>query len=398
MIDELGLVSEDDEAGFEKSYGGSEHEGQVYFWPKRGPDSVGAAEKAEDWQVLSPLRTTQVGTDAVNRLLQSRFRAKVLRWTTQFNRRIPKPLGPHRIVWGDKVINVQNSDRRKCWPEVPNAYVANGEIGVATGFYKTQSRPSVFEQLEVELASQPGTAFTYKSWEFGPESSPPLELAYALTVHKTQGSEFGKTVLVIPNPCRILTRELLYTALTRQQERLVLLVQGDLAALQAYTSDGASEIKRRMTNLFQLSTPAEVTVGRRKIFLDDRLIYRTDRGELVQSKSEWIIADKLNAAGLRYLYEKPIVLDATERWPDFTIPDDDRGITWYWEHLGRMDLAGYRNRWAKKLAGYANAGIVSHHEFKPGVSTGILVTTIEDGTRGDLSDQIANTLKLIAGE
>lgn len=98
------------------------------------------------------------------------------------------------------------------------------------------------------------------------------------------------------------------------------------------------------------------------------------------------------------VYEKPIVLDATERWPDFTIPDDDRGITWYWEHLGRMDLAGYRARWAKKLAGYARAGIVPHHEFIQGGSKGILVTTIEDGTRGDLSDQIASTLELITGE
>jgi hypothetical protein len=398
LTEELDLKSVDDEAGFEKSYGGSEYDGHVYFWPKRGVDSTGAAEKAEDWQILSPLRTTQVGTDAVNRLLQSRFRFTALRGTTQSSRRIPKPLGPHRLLWGDKVINVQNSDRRKCWPEVPNAYVANGEIGVATGFYKTQGRPSVFEQLEVELASQPGTAFTYKPWEFSAESSPPLELAYALTVHKTQGSEFVKTFLVIPNPCRILTRELLYTALTRQQERLVLLVQGDLTALQEYVTDGASEIKRRMTNLFDLSTPVEVTVGRRKIFFDDRLIYRTDRGELVQSKSEWIIADKLNAAGLRYLYEKPIVLDSTERLPDFTISDDDQGITWYWEHLGRMDLSSYRARWAKKLAGYVNAGIVPYDQFKPGESKGVLVTTIEDGTRGDLSEQIAVTLKLIIGE
>jgi hypothetical protein len=113
----------------------------------------------------------------------------------------------------------------------------------------------------------------------------------------------------------------------------------------------------------------------------------------VQSKSKWIIADKLNAAGLRYLYEQPIMLDSTERWPDFTIPDDDRGVTWYWEHLGRIDLAGYRTRWAKKLAGYANARIAQHHQFKPGESKGILVTTIEDGTRGDLSEQIAITLK-----
>ena len=62
------------------------------------------------------------------------------------------------------------------------------------------------------MASQPGFSYKYKPWEFdSQESTPPLELAYALTVHKTQGSEFGKTFVVIPNPCRNLTREMLYT-------------------------------------------------------------------------------------------------------------------------------------------------------------------------------------------
>ena len=60
-------------------------------------------------------------------------------------------------------------------------------------------------EVEVELASQPGFVYKYKPWEFdAQESSPPLELAYALTIHKTQGSEFGTTFLVIPNPCRVL--------------------------------------------------------------------------------------------------------------------------------------------------------------------------------------------------
>ena len=46
-------------------------------------------------------------------------------------------------------------------------------------------------------------------------------LAYALTVHKAQGSEFNTVILVLPNPCRLLSRELLYTALTRQRDRVV---------------------------------------------------------------------------------------------------------------------------------------------------------------------------------
>lgn len=78
----------------------------------------------------------------VNRGLQSRFRAGTLKWSAQsgYNRHIPRPLGPHRLIWGDKVINVKNSGRRKTWPEAENAYVANGEIGVATGFFKTKGK------------------------------------------------------------------------------------------------------------------------------------------------------------------------------------------------------------------------------------------------------------------
>ena len=54
-----------------------------------------------------------------------------------------------------------------------------------------------------------------------------LELAYAVTVHKAQGSEFGLCLLVLPRESRILSRELLYTALTRQRDRIVILHQGD---------------------------------------------------------------------------------------------------------------------------------------------------------------------------
>lgn len=399
LVEQLGLNSDDDELGFALSYGAAEHGGRAYFWPKKG-DGQGAAEKVEAWQVLSPLRSTPVGTDAVNRGLQSRFRAGTLKWSAAsgYNRHIPRPLGPHRLLWGDKVINVKNSGRRKTWPEAENAYVANGEIGVATGFFKTKGKKSVIELLEVEMASQPGRVFKYWPSEFGADASPPLELAFALTVHKTQGSEFGITFLVLPNPCRILSRELLYTALTRQQEKVVLLIQGELRELHPFTLDTASEIKRRMTNLFELSRPTEIVVGNRKVLLDERLIYKTDRGELVRSKSEWIIADKLNAAGISYLYEQPIMLDGTERWPDFTIHDDDSGVTWYWEHLGRMDLPKYRKKWDVKKEAFAKEGIVPYKDFKPGQSKGILVTTIEDGLRDDLSQQIGSTVRLIQGE
>jgi len=58
---------------------------------------------------------------------------------------------------------------------------------------------------------------------FVPARLPRHETCYAITVHKSQGSEFRHTVLILPEePCPVLSRELLYTALTRSRERFSL--------------------------------------------------------------------------------------------------------------------------------------------------------------------------------
>ena len=55
-----------------------------------------------------------------------------------------------------------------------------------------------------------------------PAALPAHEAAFALTVHKSQGSEFGRVLLVLPERGRVLTRELLYTGLTRCRSELTL--------------------------------------------------------------------------------------------------------------------------------------------------------------------------------
>lgn len=66
----------------------------------------------------------------------------------------------------------------------------------------------------------------------GPTRLPHVESAYAMTVHKAQGSQFDTAAVVLPDPSsRILTRELLYTAVTRAQRTLVL--AGSEAAIRA---------------------------------------------------------------------------------------------------------------------------------------------------------------------
>jgi hypothetical protein len=303
LVTELALASLSDEAGFEASIGATPFgtPPQMYFWAAREVHGEGgAASKSHDWQVLSPVRVGLAGTDALNLSIQGRFRTRVraMAESNHWLAKLPKPAGPQGLLWGDKVINVQNNGKRFTYPAQDKAYVANGDIGVIVGGYKTKTMKRRPRNIEVEFQSQPGVKFTYPGWEFrGDDGSPELELGYALTVHKTQGSQFGRTLLVIPSNCRPLSREMLYTALTRHQEHIVLLHEDEIGALQRYTHPSTSEIARRMTDLFSDPEPIEVATERGPVFLEQGLIHRTSRNELVRSKAELAIAEKLPRYG-----------------------------------------------------------------------------------------------------
>ena len=378
LVEALGLAGPDDELGFEESLGGARYRDIPWaFFRNRFGDNPGAATRAEDWQMLSPVRAGLVGVDALNRMLQTRFRTKAREFaeTEGWGRKVPRPVGRQMLLYGDKVINVINQRRRDVWPKpAGEAYVANGDIGMVVGQYKTKKFKGLPRKLEVEFAGQPGPKYGFSPGEFGDEGPNPLELAYCLTVHKTQGSEFGVTFVVLTNPCWLLSRELLYTALTRHQNQLVILHEGPLVEYRGYGGDNHSEIARRMTNLFADPLPCEVTVNAKQRFLEEGLIHRTERGDLVRSKSELVIADKLHARGIDYAYEQPLVLpDGRTRYPDFTIADHAQGVTFYWEHLGMLDEPGYRSRWEKKRAEYLKCGIGLHQDG--GGPEGTLVET-----------------------
>ena len=362
LMQALELMGPDDELGFEESLGGSRH-GDIpwaFFWHKFA-DNPGAAANAEAWQILSPLRAGLAGVDALNRMIQSRYRPKAreLAEAQGWSRRVPPPVGPQTLLYGDKVINVLNQRRRDVWPKPEGeAYIANGDIGIVVGQYKTKKFKGLPWKLEVEFAGQLGHKYGFHPGAFGDEGSNPLELAYSLTVHKTQGSEFGVTFVVLTNPCWLLSRELLYTALTRHKDRLVVLHQGALTDYRRFAGDQNSVIARRLTNLFVDPIPRAVPVGGQQKFLEEGLIHVTERGDLVRSKSEIVIADKLFARGIEYVYEQPLVLpNGRTRFPDFTVTDHARGLTFYWEHLGLLDDPGYRFRWERKRAEYLQAGI-----------------------------------------
>ena len=390
IVEELELDGPDDEAGFECSLGAEPYNDRgTFFWRGRTDG------KAEEWQIISPVRGADHGVEALNRVVQQKFRRT---WLSRANtpnarnRRIHLPLGRQGIIYGDKVINLRNDSTRKVFPE-RESYVANGDVGIVVRNYKTKRMNKLFPFLEVEFTSQPGHDYDFGVWEFSDNGSPPLELAYALTVHKTQGSEFRTTFVVLPNPCWPLSRELLYTALTRQKERVVILHQGDLRELRRYANEAYSDIARRLTNLFAPPKPILIDADGTQRFLDDRLIHRTTRGDLVRSKSEVIIANELLAQGIdRYEYEAPLVLSNGEtRYPDFTIVDDDTGECYYWEHLGLLHNPDYAKRWKRKLALYRKAKILPYEEG--GGDAGTLIVT-KDEPNGSVDSSII--AKLIA--
>src|SRR5262249_2472791 len=122
-------------------------------------------------------------------------------------------------------------------------------------------------------------------------------------------------------------------------------------------------------------------VGR--TFLEDKLIHRSARGDLVSSKSEVIIADLLYEAektlGIRYFFERMLVgADGTPRWPDFTI-EDRNGQTWAWEHCGMLDQPDYAARWNAKLDWYGRNKII---RWSPKSPNGRLIVTEDGPSRG----------------
>ena len=313
--------------------------------------------KIEGWQILSAYRNdAAIGTATINRYIHEKYRSQgAMKLTNCQIRGTRNLLGTDGIVYGDKVINVRN--QRKDGYNAVNrgmeeGYVANGEVGIVERIWEKPKARSNTHQIV--FSSQPGMNYNWPS-TVSDEGASDLELAYALTVHKAQGSEFGKAILVLGEPGRMLSKELLYTAITRQKDKLVILYNEGAYKLRDYSSVACSEVARRFTCLFEQPDIVEY----KKKYYEQALIHRTLKGELVRSKSEVIIANMLFEAGIDYEYEKELDLGEDGiRIPDFTIDDAESGICFYWEHCGMLGDAGYNKHWKQKKEVYAKHGIV----------------------------------------
>ena len=295
--------------------------------------------RSEDWQILSPTRIQHFGTDDLNRLIQSEYKGGLISKARRYRK--PPPFGQQEIVYTDKVIQVTNRST-KCWPRDKGLdYVANGEIGIVKNTRTTENST----YLDTVFSTQSDVSYRY----FRNQVENNLELAYALTVHKAQGSDFSVVFLIIPQKTQILSRELIYTGLTRFRSKLVLLLEKDIQPLLRLRNPDCSDTGRRNTRMFSLAIRPE---GAKRLF-PESLIHRTKNGVAVRSKSEVIVADILDSLGISYKYEEPLYSKSNPkdfRLPDFTVSFE--GDVYYWEHLGMLNLPSYREAWERKHEWY----------------------------------------------
>ena len=155
-------------------------------------------------QILSPMHKGVCGVQNLNKLLQARVNPP-----SPLKEEIRQP-GDIVLRLGDKVMQIRNNYEKD---------VYNGDIGQIVNITEKMVKVWYPER-------QDGEYVTYEEGE-----TEELQLAYAMSVHKSQGSEYSRVVLALmPGHYVMLQRNLLYTAVTRAREKVVLV--GTKAALQ----------------------------------------------------------------------------------------------------------------------------------------------------------------------
>ena len=180
---------------------------------KRLPAFLHTDFPARDIQVLSPTKKAGAGVYQLNAMLQAAL-------NPAGGRKPEIHYGDTAFRVGDKVMHVKNN-YQLAWKTddgTEGEGVFNGDVGFIT---KVDTQDRV---VTVRYDDERTVEYDYPQLE-------ELELAYALSVHKSQGSEFPCVVMpVVGGPPRLLTRNLFYTALTRARKLVVLVGREDAIA------------------------------------------------------------------------------------------------------------------------------------------------------------------------
>lgn len=264
--------------------------------------------------------------------------------------------------------------------------LANGSLGYIKG-----SREVYFKELnELEREYNADNTVLRQINEIKKKASENINelerdivLGYAITVHKSQGSDFEHVIFVLSESTRLLTRELFYTAITRLRVKLHILFKSDLKANLSDFLMGIlenSEIDKRRTLLY------EQNENLRKIY---PMTLKNGCTIFLRSKIEKIIARSLDNMNLEFQYEPTEFLLQYSIKPDFKVTIN--GQHYYIEHLGRMDNIAYRKRWSKKLEIYQNIGIfevliTTSEGIEPIEQEEVIKKLIDDAKNGNLDN------------
>ena len=164
-----------------------------------------------DIQVLTPMRKGGLGVETLNKILQQYLNPPA-------EEKIEIPHGDGFFRMGDKVMQIKNNYQLE-W-EIVSKYgiaidggqgVFNGDVGIIKDINET-AKTVVVEYDDLRRVTYPVTGLDE------------IELAYAITIHKSQGSEYPAVIMpLLTGPRMLLNRNLLYTGVTRAKNCVTIL-------------------------------------------------------------------------------------------------------------------------------------------------------------------------------
>lgn len=302
----------------------------------------------DNFQILSPYRGGYFGTVGLNIAVKSRYR-NIHPLDASIYSQIP-------FTHSDKIIATENQYRWNSYKRMRDLILSNGSMGVVNNISESYpQRRFYFSDLNYPLKTLPGGSEKY-------------ELAYAITIHKSQGSEFNHVFVIIPKKKALLSRELIYTALTRSTGQVTLFLQND-SGDNIRRARQRSDILPRLTSIFSLPE-------------DYRRQYEPESGIFVRSKIEYILFKELKARNIDFEYEKVHYFEKGNKnlRPDFTIKIG--GKEYFLEHLGMLDRQDYVESWTERRKIYEQNSL-----------SDMLVTTDDlDGIKEGKIDKLVSDL------
>ena len=324
------------------------------FDPKKPYELWNAAMKdlngqsdAHAIQILSPYRGELYGIEHINTVIQQHKNAASLKKYGQVG----------AITSFDKVIQIHNRELEaynKNTGKSTKESVFNGEIGFASLQFNQNRR-----FLNITFKRREQLSFGYSSDQKVLDN---LELAYAISVHKAQGSEFEHVYFIIPKSKRtLLSRELFYTGITRARTKCTLFVEGDMTTLLGLQRPESSHLSYINSSLFAFTPVPDAYLDLQRQrqqpdYVDGPIADGSLVDALCRFQSDSQIARLLIDQGIPFKYQVPIMDDATGIFLLPTFIFKIRGESFYWEHMGIEDEET-NAFWDKKSNNYAALGL-----------------------------------------